>query len=91
MTCAEFVELVTAYLEGTLPADQRVAFEEHLALCPGCETYLEQFQTTIDLLGELPEESLSSPAREQLLDAFGAWRRTPGASGAPDASGTPEA
>jgi anti-sigma factor RsiW len=78
MTCAEFVELVTAYLEGTLPAEQRAAFDEHLALCPGCDTYLEQYKTTIDLIGELPEESLSSPGRERLLDAFAAWRRTTG-------------
>jgi len=78
MTCAEFVELVTAYLEGTLPADQRAAFDAHMALCPGCERYLEQFQETIDLLGELPEESLSSPAREHLLDAFAQWRRSSG-------------
>jgi hypothetical protein len=56
MTCEEFVGLVTAYLEGTLPAEDRVAF---------------------DLLGELPEESLSSPGRERLLDAFAQWRRTP--------------
>jgi anti-sigma factor RsiW len=78
VTCAEFVELVTAYLEGTLPADDRAAFDEHLALCPGCDTYLEQFRATIAVLGELPEESLSAPGRERLLDAFAQWRRTPG-------------
>jgi anti-sigma factor RsiW len=76
MTCAELVELVTAYLEDSLPADQRAAFDEHLAMCPGCERYLVQFQQTIDVLGELPEESLSSPGRERLLDAFAQWRRT---------------
>jgi anti-sigma factor RsiW len=76
MTCEEFVELVTAYLEGTLPAEDRVAFDEHMALCAGCDRYLTQFRATIDLLGELPEESLSSPARERLLDAFAQWRRT---------------
>jgi anti-sigma factor RsiW len=76
MTCAEFVELVTAYLEGTLTPEERAAFDEHLALCPGCDSYLAQFRTTIDLLGELPEESLSSPGRERLLDAFAQWRRT---------------
>jgi anti-sigma factor RsiW len=76
MTCAEFVELVTAYLDGTLSAEERAAFEEHLALCPGCDRYLAQFRATIDLLGELPEESLSSPGRERLLDAFSQWRRT---------------
>jgi anti-sigma factor RsiW len=76
MTCEEFVELVTAYVEGNLPAEDRRSFDEHLALCPGCERYLAQFRATIDLLGELPEESISSPARERLLDAFSQWRRT---------------
>ncbi len=75
MTCEELVELVTAYLEGSLPADQREAFDDHLAQCPGCDRYLHQFRQTIEVLGELPEESLSSPAREHLLDAFGQWRR----------------
>lgn len=84
MTCEELVELVTAYLEDTLPADQREKFDEHLALCPGCDRYLAQFRTTIELLGELPEESLSSPARERLLDAFAQWRRTPGSAESPD-------
>jgi anti-sigma factor RsiW len=78
MTCAELVELVTAYLENTLPEQEARAFEEHIALCPGCETYLAQFRTTIELLGELPEESLSSPGRERLLGAFAEWRRTTG-------------
>jgi anti-sigma factor RsiW len=81
MTCEEFVELVTAYLEGTMPDEARRAFEGHLALCPGCDRYLDQFRTTIDLIGELPEESLSSPGRERLLDAFAAWRETTGAGG----------
>jgi anti-sigma factor RsiW len=81
VTCEEFVELVTAYLEGTLPDEQRRAFDEHIALCPGCDRYLVQFQTTIDVLGELPEESLSSPGRERLLSAFSEWRRTSGADG----------
>jgi anti-sigma factor RsiW len=82
MTCEEFVELVTSYLDGTLPADERRAFDEHLALCPGCDRYLVQFRQTIDLLGELPQESLSSPVREQLLTAFAAWRRTSNTDGA---------
>ncbi len=78
MTCEELVELVTAYLEETLSVEDRGAFDAHLALCPGCDRYLEQFRTTVDLLGGLPEESLSSPGRERLLDAFAQWRRTPG-------------
>ena len=81
MTCEEFVELVTAYLEGTLPEDDRRAFDEHMRLCPGCDRYLDQFRTTIELLGELPEESLPSPGRDRLLGAFAKWRRTSGTEG----------
>jgi anti-sigma factor RsiW len=73
VTCQELVELVTAYLEGDLDEEQRAAFEEHLRLCPGCETYLVQFRRTIDLLGELPERSISPAARERLLAAFTDW------------------
>lgn len=78
MTCQEFVELVTAYLEGALPDQHQAAFEEHMELCPGCEHYLAQFRQTIALVGELPEESISAPARQQLLEAFADWRTTPG-------------
>jgi anti-sigma factor RsiW len=81
MTCEEFVELVTAYLEGVLPEDVRETFDEHMALCPGCDRYLDQFRTTIDALGALPQESLSPPARDRLLDAFAEWRGTSGPHG----------
>jgi anti-sigma factor RsiW len=73
MTCSEFVELVTAYLEGDLDPDAEARFIEHMALCDGCERYLDQFRATIDRLGALPEESLSDPARGALLDAFRNW------------------
>ena len=81
MTCRELVELVSAYLDGSLSQEERHAFDKHLAMCPGCDRYLHQFRTTIDLLGELPEETLSSQAREQLLVAFAEWRRTTGTAG----------
>jgi anti-sigma factor RsiW len=64
MTCSEFVELVTAYLEGDLDPDTEARFVEHLALCEGCERYLDQFRTTIGELGTLPEKSLSEPGQD---------------------------
>ena len=73
MTCQEFVELVTAYLDGSLPVDQRAAFDDHMAVCPGCETYLDQIRSTIDVLGRMPPESLTGTARRRLLDAFDDW------------------
>lgn len=75
MTCREMVELVTAYLEGHLAADQRARFEEHLAICDGCQAYVEEMRDTLHSLGRLPEERLSPQARETLLAAFGDWAR----------------
>ncbi|MEV6825227.1 zf-HC2 domain-containing protein [Amycolatopsis sp. NPDC051102] len=73
MNCDEFVELVTAFLDGALDPATEERFVEHLALCEGCERYLDQFRTTITQLGELPAETLSPQTRTELLDAFRHW------------------
>jgi anti-sigma factor RsiW len=70
LTCEDFVELVTEYLEGALDDETANRFEEHLALCPGCATYLDQMAKTASRLGEIPVESLSGAMRASLLDAF---------------------
>ena len=73
MNCDEFVELVTAYLDGALdPADEQ-RFVEHLAECEGCDRYLEQIRTTVAALGHLPQQSLAADARDRLLSAFREW------------------
>ena len=75
MPCRELVELITDYLEDRLSPVDRRRFEAHLATCEACTTYLEQFRQTIRVLGRLPEESLSSEARNALLTAFRDWSR----------------
>jgi anti-sigma factor RsiW len=74
MTCKELVELVTDYLEGALAEDQRKRFDEHLVLCPHCQTYLEQMLQTIRTVGRLPDESVSPEALDVLLAHFRRWR-----------------
>ena len=75
--CQDLVELVTAYVEGVLPPDVRVRFEDHLALCEGCATYVEQMRETIRLLGHLTEDTLSPESRERLLAALRGFRSAP--------------
>ena len=75
LSCQELVELVTAYLEGALPAPDRARFEEHLASCTGCHRYVEQMRTTIRLVGRLTPSDLSADAERDLLAAFRSWRR----------------
>jgi hypothetical protein len=74
MMCEQLVELVTEYLEDAMDADTRQRFEEHLALCPGCVTYLDQIRDTVRQAGRLQPEDLSPAARDHLLQAFDDWR-----------------
>lgn len=74
ITCRELVELVTEYLEGSLPGHDRMRLQAHLAECPYCEEYIAQMRRTVAALGKLPPEPID-PAREQvLLEAFRGWR-----------------
>ena len=73
LSCRELVELVTDYLEGALPEQERLRFEEHIGRCDGCEIYLEQIRQTVFMLGRLPEDGLSPGAERELLEAFRGW------------------
>jgi anti-sigma factor RsiW len=73
MKCQELVEVITDYLEGAMaPADVE-RFDDHISLCPGCDTYLEQMRTTISALGHIPPESIDAEAEQKLLHAFRDW------------------
>jgi len=74
LSCQELVELVTDYLEGVLPPDERDRFEQHLAECIPCRTYLDQMRSTIELTGTLGPEALSPQAEATLLHAFRSWK-----------------
>jgi len=70
LTCSELVELVTDYLEGALDEETAERFERHVALCRGCESYLDQMKATSSLLGEIPEETLTEETQSTLIDTF---------------------
>jgi anti-sigma factor RsiW len=71
--CRQFVEDVTAYLEGTLPDDVTRVVEEHLADCPHCREYLAQMRRTISLtraVGERDVDHMPDDLRARLERAF---------------------
>ena len=75
LTCQELVELVTDYLEESLPAEERARFEEHVMTCPPCRAHIDQLRRTIHVVGNLSAEELPPEAEEDLLSAFRDWRR----------------
>ena len=74
MTCRELVELVTEYLEGTLPSLDRARLEAHVTGCPYCEEYIAQMRRTIVTLGRLSAEPIDPCREEKLIEAFRGWR-----------------
>jgi anti-sigma factor RsiW len=78
MACKDFVELITAYLDGALPDDVRTRVDEHLDLCDGCQNVLAQWRTIIALAGQLTEadvENTDEITRDRLLSIVRGLRR----------------
>ena len=75
LACHDLVELVTDYLEDTLPPLQRARLEAHLDECNGCREYMAQMRQTIAVLGRLRAESIEPVMRDRLLQVFRDWKR----------------
>ena len=72
MTCHELADLVTAYLEGALPPEERDRFEAHRRGCQGCETYVSQVRLTVSALGQLRPSAVEPLSVEpgRILELF---------------------
>jgi hypothetical protein len=75
LSCREFVELVSDYVERRLSLSERTRFEMHLCYCAPCRTYLRQLRATIETAGRLTEHDLPPGSRETLLAAFRDWKK----------------
>ena len=73
LTCQQVVELVTEYLDGVMEPRRRARFEAHLAGCDGCTNYLEQFRTTVAVVGRLDVGDVPEPVMSDLLSVFRHW------------------
>jgi anti-sigma factor RsiW len=72
--CRQFVEDVTAYLDGALPETVVVLVEAHLADCPHCREYLAQMRRTIAMTRALTDrdvDAMPDEVRARLMRAFG--------------------
>jgi anti-sigma factor RsiW len=87
LTCKEFVEVITEYLDGALPPADRERVDRHLAGCRGCRAYLSQMRQTIRVAGALgapPEEPVAEATKRRLLDAFRERKGAAARPGSPD-------
>ncbi len=88
MTCRDLAEFLIDYLDGDLPAEQRLVFETHLRRCPPCEAYLRTYEATIRITKLVhtetcPEKGHTCP--EELVLAILAASRNPTLRSEPEA------
>ena len=50
MSCDELELLLCDYMDGTLPAAERVAFEAHLASCPSCREFAQDASAAVSFM-----------------------------------------
>jgi anti-sigma factor RsiW len=76
LNCNEMVELVTDYLEGSMPDADRMRFEAHLSTCEGCTNYLHQMRETIRITGRLTPDQIPPEQQDALRSAFRDWKNS---------------
>ena len=69
MECQDGTAQLADYLAGTLPAEQREAFQTHVAGCVGCRGELDAARETWELLGRIPPMPHDVAALRRRLDA----------------------
>jgi len=83
----QVAELLSAYIDGEVVADERARVEAHLAACAACAHDLATLRQTVALLGQLPQVAAPRPftLRESDVSAVRpartAWWRLPWAQG----------
>jgi hypothetical protein len=79
MSCQEFVELVTEFLDDALPESRKVHFEQHMHFCEGCVTYLEQIRATSTLVHGTAEDKRPDEGKiDELAAVFRRWKQSQG-------------
>ena len=62
------------YLDDALPERDKIRLEAPLSACPHCREYLVQMRITIDTLGRVEPDELSTDALEELVSLYRRWR-----------------
>jgi hypothetical protein len=74
LSCAEFVDHATGYLEGTLSKREHKRLASHLGHCGPCSTYLAQMRQTLDITHNIKPEPVPEHVKEDLARVFNEWR-----------------
>jgi anti-sigma factor RsiW len=73
MTCRELTDFLMAYLDGELAPRIRRQFDEHLAQCEDCRSYLDSYRRVVALgrsVGSTGEDAAEAGVPEELIQSI---------------------
>jgi hypothetical protein len=73
VSCRDFIERVTDYLERRTGHEEHAILEQHLLICVGCARYVEGIECTTAIARQLGDGA-GSPETEKPLAAFRAFK-----------------
>ena len=69
LTCKEFLQELTDYLDSTVDAELRVKLERHISECPNCFVILDTTQKTIMVYKGVEPQAIPDEVHVRLMKA----------------------
>jgi anti-sigma factor RsiW len=69
LTCKEFLQELTDYLDATVDAELRVKLERHITECPNCFVILDTTQKTIKVYKGVEPQAIPEEVHVRLMKA----------------------
>lgn len=66
MSCEEFAERASDYLEGRVPFGRKIGMWFHAVMCDRCSEYLDQLEQVIELMHETGDRERREGAPEEI-------------------------
>ena len=67
LECRQIAEILTDYLEGTLPKATRDLLEWHIEGCAPCVAFMRTFRSTVHAVRKLPDVPIPPELKHRLL------------------------
>jgi predicted anti-sigma-YlaC factor YlaD len=70
ITCKNFLEDLSDYIDGGMERELRVSLEAHLAKCPNCWVVFDETRRTVEILQNVECHPLPQDVHTRLLTAL---------------------
>lgn len=70
ITCQNFLEEMSDYIDGSLEEQIRISIEAHLAKCPNCWVVFDETRKTVEIFQSMECKPLPEEVKDRLLAAL---------------------